>query len=235
MLSHMRAYSSLFGHIMGSHPMICGYYEMHIGYYSWRSFVRQKLLFFQEERPKKQFRYMFDKVLHNDHGITAQILNDPRSRIIFSLRPPEKTIPSILKLYQSVDPSHEFNDPKYATDYYIGRVTALEQMAVSMERGFFYMDAEALVSDTTETLASLTQWLSLEPPLSPEYELQKKTSQKRVGDSSERLSAGRIASKGADASPIAISPGLIEEAQPVYTRVRQCLIDRCESGNYAQL
>ena len=31
LLSHMRAYTSLAGHILGSHPQINGYYEMHSG------------------------------------------------------------------------------------------------------------------------------------------------------------------------------------------------------------
>ncbi len=46
LLSHMRANTSLFGHLMGSHPEVEGYYEMHIGYHSWRSLWRQKLLHF---------------------------------------------------------------------------------------------------------------------------------------------------------------------------------------------
>ncbi|TCS68990.1 hypothetical protein EDC61_1225 [Sulfuritortus calidifontis] len=33
LLSHMRAFTSLAGHILGSHPQINGYYEMHISYW----------------------------------------------------------------------------------------------------------------------------------------------------------------------------------------------------------
>jgi hypothetical protein len=32
LLSHMRAFTSLAGHILGSHPQVNGYYEMHISY-----------------------------------------------------------------------------------------------------------------------------------------------------------------------------------------------------------
>ena len=32
LLSHMRAFTSLAGHILGSHPQINGYFEMHISY-----------------------------------------------------------------------------------------------------------------------------------------------------------------------------------------------------------
>jgi len=32
LLSRMRAFTSLAGHILGSHPQINGYYEMHLSY-----------------------------------------------------------------------------------------------------------------------------------------------------------------------------------------------------------
>ena len=87
LLSHMRANTSLLGHILGASPEIEGYYEMHIGYHSWRSRWRQKLLHFAQHKPKRRGRYMFDKVLHNDHAIAPMFLQS--SKIIFSLRPPE--------------------------------------------------------------------------------------------------------------------------------------------------
>ncbi len=83
LLSHMRAYTSLFGHIMGSNPAICGYYEMHIGYYSWKSLIRQKLLYFENEEAKPGFSCMFDKVLHNEHSVALKILNGRRIKTIF--------------------------------------------------------------------------------------------------------------------------------------------------------
>jgi hypothetical protein len=64
LLSHMRSYTSLYGHIMGFNPAICGYYKMHIGYYSWKSLIRQKLLYFESEATKPGFSCMFDEVLH---------------------------------------------------------------------------------------------------------------------------------------------------------------------------
>jgi len=33
----------LLSHIFGSNPEVEGYYELHMGYYSWKSLLRQKL------------------------------------------------------------------------------------------------------------------------------------------------------------------------------------------------
>jgi len=49
----MRANTSLFGHILGSSPEINGYYEMHISYYSWKSLIRQKLIYLENHQFKK--------------------------------------------------------------------------------------------------------------------------------------------------------------------------------------
>ncbi|MBM4190547.1 MAG: hypothetical protein FJ210_07540, partial [Betaproteobacteria bacterium] len=44
-MSHMRAFTSLAGHILGSHPQINGYYEMHISYADAAALDRQLALF----------------------------------------------------------------------------------------------------------------------------------------------------------------------------------------------
>jgi hypothetical protein len=47
LLSHMRAFTSLAGHILGSHPQINGYYEMHISYEDASALERQLEVFRQ--------------------------------------------------------------------------------------------------------------------------------------------------------------------------------------------
>ena len=152
LLSHMRAYTSLFGHIMGSNPAICGYYEMHIGYHSWKSPIRQKLLYFRQETAKPGFTCMFDKILHNEHNVALDVLNSRRARNLFCLRRPQDVIPSILKLYRDIDPAHEFNSEAFATRYYVDRLAMLNNMAEHIERGFFYFDAESLKLRSGECL-----------------------------------------------------------------------------------
>lgn len=224
LLSHMRAYTSLFGHIMGSNPAICGYYEMHIGYYSWKSPIRQKLLYFAQEKPKPGFSYMFDKILHNEHYVSVDILNSQRAKTIFCLRQPRDVIPSILKLYGDTDPDHEFNSEAFATNYYIQRLAMLESIATEVERDFFYLDAESIKLRSDECLASLSDWLKLVTPLSDTYSLQQHTSEQRYGDSSEALRAGRIRREASQYAQWPISEDLMQTALCAYQRTRETLI-----------
>ncbi|HEX5635661.1 MAG TPA: hypothetical protein VFY78_01120, partial [Gammaproteobacteria bacterium] len=67
LLSHMRAFTSLAGHILGSHPQINGYYEMHISYDNVQSLRKQLELYRENDNLKLGSRYLFDKLLHNDY------------------------------------------------------------------------------------------------------------------------------------------------------------------------
>lgn len=220
----MRSYTSLFGHIMGSNPEICGYYEMHIGYHSWKSLIRQKLLYFENEDAKPKFRYMFDKVLHNEHNVSDKVLNNPHTRTIFCLRHPRDVIPSILKLYQRVDPTHDFNSEAGATEYYIQRLKKLLCIAESVQREYFYLDAEALKSDTQQCLQRLSNWLELKVQLSSSYDIQRNTSEKRFGDSSEHLRAGRVLHEASDYASFRHNEDLLDRAVHAYVGARSHLI-----------
>jgi hypothetical protein len=223
LLSHMRAYTSLFGHIMGSHPAICGYYEMHIGYYSWRSLVRQKLLYARSEKVKPGCSFMFDKVLHDDHEIAARVLDRPGSRAIFCLRHPRQTIPSIVRLYHDTDPSHDFASEAFAAEYYVRRLDTLVSMANSLESPFFYLDAERLVESPDATLGDLSSWLQLETPLSQTYDRQKKTSRQRYGDTSARLESGHIVRPEPGPAEVRVDQETLGRAVDAYNRARATL------------
>ena len=68
----MRAYTSLAGHVLGSHPQINGYYEMHLGYEEPAALDRQLQAFLQDELLKPGSRYLFDKLLHNDYVLKPE-------------------------------------------------------------------------------------------------------------------------------------------------------------------
>ena len=229
-LSHMRAYSSLLGHIMGSHPEICGYYEMHIGYHSWKSLVRQKLLYFQDEALKPELQLMFDKVLHSDHYVAPELLDRGNVHALFALRNPEQAIPSILELYAKEDAGHAFNDAAYATRYYIERAETLAQTATAMRNDYVYIDAESITQRTDDCLGLLSDWLNLRTPLDSNYEVQKKTAQGRYGDTSDRLRSGGIHAAKAETERPHVSADLLRDATNAYTRYRDILV----SGSSAQ-
>jgi len=195
LLSHMRANTSLFGHLLGSNPEIEGYYELHIGYYSWKSFIRQKLKYFAEHAPKAGAKYIFDKVLAEEHFIETSLFSKRNDKIIVMIREPNASILSIMKLYQKVDPTHEYTTIEGASKYYSNRLKQLVEMAKSIKEKYLFIEADNLIQHPDETLKNITQYLALSAPLTKEYKIFPKTGEKRVGDSSKNISSGIITPK----------------------------------------
>lgn len=228
LLSHMRANTSLFGHLVGSHPEIEGYYEMHIGYYSWKSLWRQKLRHFADHLPKPSARYMFDKVLHDGHHVSSAILRRNDSRTVFMVREPEQSIKSLVALYRKRATPGPESTPVGATRYYVDRLRTLCRVAADLDRGYFYLDAEALIDDTDTTLAALGGWLSLSSPIPSTYTTFALTGRPNAGDQSSRLQSGRVQRDGKDYRDIALDPAMLAEATTAYERCRLQLLTGSE-------
>ncbi len=194
LLSHMRANTSVFGHVLGSNPEIEGYYELHIGYYSWKSFFRQKLIYFAEHSPKRSAKYMFDKVLHNEHKVNVDIFNDDDIFIIM-VREPIATISSIQKLFAKVDPQHPYNEYEYAEQYYLSRLEHLIGFSQKLKGRFYFINATSLTQSPDRVLDALTKVFKLSIPLSKKYQIFKKTGSEGAGDSSQNMQLGEIKPK----------------------------------------
>lgn len=192
LLSHMRAYTSLLGHIFGSHENIEGYYEMHTGYYSWKSSLKVKLMYYQEHATKPQGLFMFDKVLHNEHFVSPELLNTPQFFTLIAIRDPQTTIRSILSHYQKVNPEHEYNNFDFAYRYYQQRVQNLSAIAEQIEGQFVYFDADAIKTKSEQTLATISSVLGLNNQLTPNYTKMEKTGARFSGDNSSELFSGEI-------------------------------------------
>ena len=225
LLSHMRANTSLFGHLIGSHPEVEGYYEMHIGYYSWKSLWRQKLLHFAGHRAKPSARYMFDKVLHDGHHVAPEILLRDTSRTIFMLREPEQSVRSLVALYRKRNPQLPEADPQGATDYYARRVQQLADIAETIGPRYFYLDAERLIGDSVPTLAALSKWLGLSTPIPSEYDTYANTGRGNSGDHSARLKSGKIHHGRSDYSEIVLTPAQLDAAREAYVTARTRLVE----------
>ena len=192
LLSHMRANTSLMGHLLGSHPEINGYYEMHIGYYSRKSLFRQKALYCESHALKPSSTYMFDKVLHNEHEVTDAMLTNSRCHFLISIRAPEYTVPSIVSLYRKAHPEHEFTEPKNAAHYYCQRLETLAAMVKRCTFEYLYLDADVIKVNPSDTLERLTDYLGLNSPLTSRYEKMHNTGKAKAGDSSSSLMSGEI-------------------------------------------
>lgn len=225
LISHMRANTSLFGHIMGSHPSVSGYYEQHIGYYSRRSLFRSRLLFHSRNPDARVTPVYFDKVLHNYHEISPGVLARPDVQGIFALRAPESAIPSIMALYERVDPGHEWASAQGAAKYYQERLIQMKALwlKVPPNNARLYLDAEVLVKNTEDALTALSQNLALVPRLKSEYDTFALTGKRGYGDSSDIINKGRVVPFGNTYSETQVPTSILGEARDTYLQVRSTL------------
>lgn len=230
LLSHMRAYTSLAGHILGSHPQINGYYEMHISYADAAALDKELAAYLEGDALKPGSRYLFDKLLHNDYALAPDKLGLPDMKILLSLRQPEPTIKSIVHLYRQKDGGDLFDSPEKAARYYIERVRALADFArvnfASANRGYFYFDAELWQRAPEQLLPRLAAWLELDSPLSEQYQTFSHTGKPLKGDSSPRIHRGNIDRGGSDYAHILVPDAVLAEAGEVYRECRRQIIER---------
>ncbi|TCS68993.1 hypothetical protein EDC61_1228 [Sulfuritortus calidifontis] len=230
LLSHMRAFTSLAGHILGSHPQINGYYEMHISYEDASALDRQLEVFLEDETFKPGSRYLFDKLLHNDYALHPERLDLPEVKILVSLLEPEQTIKSIVDLFSQKPTPEPLAAPEAAADYYVARIQALAEFGRAASQPYFYFDAELFQRAPEALLPRLTHWLELDSPLSERYQIFSHTGKARKGDSSPRIHSGRIDRTPVDYSHVSVPQKVLDEACEVYRECRRQIIERAKDS-----
>jgi len=224
LLSHMRAFTSLAGHILGSHPQINGYYEMHISYEDASTLDRQLEVFQQGDVLKPNSRYLFDKLLHNAYVLKPERLGPAELKILVALAEPARTIRSIVHLFRQKPDPDLYASPVEAANYYVARVKALADFCRTAERGYYYFDAELLQAAPERLLPRLSDWLALDSPLSERYQTFSQTGKAGRGDSSARIHGGRIDRTRVDYSHIAIPEEALGAAQAAYRECRELIV-----------
>lgn len=224
LLSHMRAFTSLAGHILGSHPQINGYYEMHISYEGPSALDRQLDGFQEGDALKANSRYLFDKLLHNDYTLKPEQLGLSDMKILIALLEPERTIKSIVDLFGRKAVDDLYASPVEAANYYVARVQALADFSRTANRPYYYFDAELFQRAPEQLLAKLSDWLELDSPLSERYQIFSHTGKARKGDSSERIYSGTIDRTPSDYSHVAIPEEVLRRAREVYRECRREII-----------
>lgn len=225
LLSHMRAFTSLAGHILGSHPEINGYYEMHISYEDASALDKQLDVFLESDALKENSRYLFDKLLHNDYLLKPEQFGHANIKILISLLEPEHTIKSIVNLFAQKEIEDLYASPVEAANYYIARVQALADFSRTASRPYYYFDAELFQRAPEILLPRLSDWLELDSPLSERYQIFSHTGKARKGDSSERIHSGTIDRTPVDYSHIAIPEDVLRAAREVYQECRRQIIE----------
>jgi hypothetical protein len=224
LLSHMRACTSLAGHILGSHPQINGYYEMHLGYDDASALDRQWAAYRHDEVLKPGSRYLFDKLLHNDYALKPERLGRADIKVLVALAEPAHTIKSIVHLFRQKPDPDLYASPVQAAKYYVERVRALAGFCQTTDWPYCYFDAELLVRAPETLLPRLTAWLELDSPLSERYEVFSHTGKARRGDTSERVRSGRIDRVRSDYSAVVIPDAVLGAAQAAYRECREEMI-----------
>ncbi|MBU1193158.1 MAG: hypothetical protein KKE76_15810 [Gammaproteobacteria bacterium] len=224
LLSHMRAYSSLIGHILGSHPHINGYYEMHLPYTRAESLDEQLCLYGQTESLKPDSLYLFDKLLHNDYPLDTAILEGIGNRILLSIRSPEDSLKSILHLFRAKGTDHPYADPLQASNYYIERLEALAGFSENNSGRYYYFDAELIISDSHHLLRAITRWCELDPALSGQYQTFSQTGKAGAGDSSSLIKRGMIDSSARSHIDIPLDAELVARAEAAYEKYRDVML-----------
>lgn len=230
LLSHMRAYTSLAGHILGSHPQINGYYEMHLGYEDASALDRQLELYRQGDALKPNSRYLFDKLLHNDYVLKPERLGRADIKILVSLAEPAHTIRSIVHLFAQKPDPDLYASPVAAAKYYVERVRALAGFCRTSDWPYFYFDAELWQRAPERLLPRLTEWLELDSPLSERYEVFSQTGRARRGDTSERMRSGGIDKARSDYSHVVIPEAVLDEAREAYRECREEIVGRARGA-----
>ena len=218
----MRSRSSLLAHILGSHPQICGYSELHNTYNTANSLVEIHHKLSQKRHCEANTTYYLDKILHN-YSISNAVLTTAKPKIIFLLREPEATIKSIIQLGLITSKKRWLNKPFKALDYYCSRLLALESLCTNLHHlkiaDYYYLESDNLINNTQQVLNELQKWLQLESPLNEKYTIFSDTGKPGHGDPSDNIKVGRII-KNKTHRDIVLPKDVIERGQEAYS---QCI------------
>jgi hypothetical protein len=224
LLSHMRAFTSLAGHILGSHPEINGYFEMHLSYDDASDLDKQLEVLLQFETPKKNSRYLFDKLLHNDSRLNTGLFDPARLKLLVALMEPGRTVRSIVELFRKKGTQELYAVPVEAANYYVERIRALADFCRTADRPYYYYDAELFQAAPDSLLEKLTDWLELASPLTGRYQVFSQTGKAGKGDSSRFIYSGKIEKTRDDYSYINVPENILSPALEAYRDCRSSII-----------
>lgn len=119
----MRSYWALLCHILGSHPEIAGYAEMHLAYRHGMDLLRLRSRVSPSLGAALGGRFVLDKVLHDDYLIAPSILGrkDVCTRSS-PFRKPTETIRSIIDLGARIPSVSWSSDAELVVGYYTKRL-----------------------------------------------------------------------------------------------------------------
>ncbi len=220
----MRSYSSLLGHLLGSHRDVRGYYEHHVSYRDETDLaeLRRRLVGTSHRRPRRRPRYVFDKLLHDEYVVSDEVLQRPDVVALLSVREPRSTVRSIVAMWQREQVDAGLDD---AVEHLITRYRTIGDLAVRCPRPAALF-ADSLVDETASTLVALQRFLDLRSPITRTYRVFEHTGRPGFGDPGESISSGVVEARHA-AAPIAVDQESEQRLVEAYRRVAAALEAHC--------
>ncbi len=188
-LSHMRSTSTLLCHILSSHEKICGHRELHSSYSGSFDILKTKSRLIMEKDSYDKSDYLLDKLLHNKLEINEDLFKAP-PKYIFLLRNPERTMSSMIKMHLK-DGNKEKNI-NTLVDYYVNRVKFISEQWNVLNGEKIYISSEDLTNKPDETLSKISNFLTLNTPISQNYSTYVDTGKGGIGDQSNNIKKGVI-------------------------------------------
>jgi len=228
-LGHMRSYSSLLCHILGSHPQVDGYCETHVKYRTRFDLLRLRSRVVKLTGEPLRGRYVLDKVLHN-YPLASSILRSPNTLSIVLVRRPVPTVQSIVNMGLHYSDIAWYRDLDAVTRYYEERVAALVRLADELRGRVMFLEAETLLSRTGDVLQSTGRFLQLSEPLQSDYKRFAHTGEGGFGDPSEAITTGRVTNAAREPrTPVMLPVALTARLETAYAACSASLRDRCEA------
>lgn len=227
--SHMRGYTSLFSHILGSHNEIKGYSEMHQSYRSNLGLIQLRL---KSKITTKQLttpKFLFDKLLHNKYKIANAILNKQNVYPILMIREPQQTIKSIINMGQKMHNVSWYTNQEKVAEYYCHRLKTLEKIAQRSKESIPFIEGYQLIDNTDKTLTFITDYLQLESPLQKDYNTFSLTGTALLGDPSEHIKKGKIVKERDKYSHITLSEHVLTTTLHQYDKTKHSLSTMCRT------
>lgn len=195
LLGHMRSYSTLLSHQLGSHPEISGYAELHKSY--------------PYLKPRSNDNYKLDKILHNQYIVSEDVLKN--SHLIITVREPEDTIKSIVRLGYKLN-INWFKNQYLALNYYLDRLKKLKEIA--LKHPHLLIKAEDIIKDT-DVLKDIKDFLQLKSDIKKDYSIFELTGKRWHGDSTDEIRTGKVQPKREN--NIVLDKNVIEIAKEGYS------------------
>ena len=187
-LGHMRSYSSLLSHILGSHPQIDGNSEQHLHYKSRLDLIRLCVALKQELEEPLRGDIALDKLLHNG-ALSPSILKLPKIQFLILIREPRETLASHFRMQESKVYGASWQG---CSSYYRSRLERLATVAKELRDRASFLKAEDLLERTDSVLLALQKKFALSGPLSETFQSFPQTGKAGSGDQSNWINEGRI-------------------------------------------